>query len=266
MGDACASIDNPIKICACTGQRWCARCEDEVLRAKHGLHPLKDKMRFEAVMINAPGQLRNARWFGDVSKLGLQVYENVLSKEQQRVLVEDIEKYQWRDSVSGRLKQSFGPSVNFKAQKAKVTNFHGVPQYCEWLFALLKSHTPLGIESMDITSCFVQKYIPDLKSHFDFHTDDTFAYGDRILGVSLLSDSYLSLYPTQLEDVESCDRKLLKVKVPKGSVFLLDKEVRYDWRHAILPDDIQETRISITLRESSDTLKQTESGRSLKRI
>ena len=98
--------------------------------------------------------------------MGLQVCHSILTVEQQRVWVEEIENYQWQDIVSGRSKQSLEWSVIFKARKAKVVNFHGVPHHCEWLFGLLKCDTHLGMESMHIAACLVQKICPGFEIAF----------------------------------------------------------------------------------------------------
>ena len=86
-----------------------------------------------------------------------------------------------------------------------------MPSYTQWLFPRLEE-TIEEAQDMLITTCFVQKYVPDLSSHFDFHIDDTFAYGEKILGLSLQSDSALSLLEEENElSSPSTSRTLAKV-------------------------------------------------------
>ncbi|KAI9569529.1 hypothetical protein HD554DRAFT_2020278 [Boletus coccyginus] len=80
------------------------------------------------------------------------------------------------------------------------------------------------------------------------HIDNTSASGKWILGVSLGATRILRMEPPSSAESESFD-----VPLPSGSVYLQRDDIRYHWRHAILPstdgEDAEcQQRISIMVR------------------
>ncbi|KAF8558394.1 hypothetical protein OG21DRAFT_1455367 [Imleria badia] len=73
------------------------------------------------------------------------------------------------------------------------------------------------------------------------HIDNTSASGKWILGVSLGSTRTLRMKSQNSTESESFD-----IMLPSGSVYLQRDDIRYHWRHAILPSTGQ--RISIIIR------------------
>lgn len=62
---------------------------------------------------------------------------NAISEDEELELLQDIHAYRWTESVSGRWKQDFGPTANFKKRKVKVGSFAGLPLYAGRLFPRL---------------------------------------------------------------------------------------------------------------------------------
>ena len=129
--------------------------------------------------------------------------------------------------------------------------------------------TPLrdAVDAFETTDVFVLRYRPEKRSNLDFHLDDTFAYGELILDLSLESDATLTFYrgrpnsevkePITRNAPEAC----VRVPLPARSLALLFGAASYDWEHAILAEDVRAKRTSITLRTLSPALKQSKGGR-----
>ena len=51
---------------------------------------------------------------------GLELFEDVVTEEHEREIVETLELWEWQASQSGRWKQDFGPKANFKKKQVKI--------------------------------------------------------------------------------------------------------------------------------------------------
>mmetsp|Transcript_2190 Transcript_2190/g.5177 ORF Transcript_2190/g.5177 Transcript_2190/m.5177 type:complete len:304 (+) Transcript_2190:152-1063(+) len=254
------------KPCNCVGIRSCALCADPGLREALGLHQtrgLPPDVDVGDVEISPTGELLARFPDGRVIALdklevplsGFEVYPDIVKdQEEERSLLESIEAWPWQPSQSGRWKQDFGPRANFKKQLVKVPeHFQGFPSYAFDLLqrACDRSETLRGFEAVE---CLLLKYEEERGANHDFHVDDTWLWGERIVGITLGSSSVFTFY-------EPKSKVAVRVPLPQRSGYLISGRARYDWQHGILCDDIREVRIAITYRELTEELAETDLGK-----
>merc|ERR1712129_44423 len=93
----------------------------------------------------------------------------------------------------------------------------------------------------------------------DFHIDDTWLWGERIVGVSLQSDSIFTLYDPGADIA-------IQVPLPRRSAYLLSGSARYQWQHGLLAEDIHGDRIAVTFRELTPELAGTDVGQTVLKL
>ena len=86
------------------------------------------------------------------------------------------------------------------------------------------------------------EYVPERGSAIDPHLDDSWLWGERLVTINLLSDTFLSF---------TCGTEQLLVPQPRCSLIVVSGSARYIWKHSINRDHIVSRRLSITLRELS---------------
>lgn len=91
------------------------------------------------------------------------------------------------------------------------------------------------------------EYDPDRRSCIDFHIDDTWIWGERLISVNLLAGSVM----TMIRDDPVGEKRLLYVPMPRRSLLCMAGPMRYGWKHGVLPEHIQDRRIALTMREAS---------------
>jgi len=288
---AAASIRKPPKHCGCTGTRWCAGCLDPDLRRAHGMDPPTELPEFlrERPEDRGPGRsgrpdprIRIAAFdptsqscpgFPDFE--GVHVLEELLTPPEADRLLEAIEGQPFRPAQSGKQKQHFGVRVNFNKRKVQAEGFEGLPAWAHWLEARTRARLRLpsrgaaalgrAMQAFRTTDVFVLRYREQDRSNLDFHVDDTFAYGEAILALSLESDSLMTFVrerPGPRERAgEAPGWDCVRVALPARSLSILYGAARFDWQHAMLAYDIRGQRTSITLRTLSPDLRETAVGR-----
>lgn len=212
---------------------------------------------------------------------GLIIIENFLSETEAHSLLTTIDQAPFTSSQSGKDKQHYGAKVNFNKRRMSVTAFPGIPDYTHDLVVRMRerlgsiirnsenANAESALEAFLPTDVFVLRYSPEFASNLDLHLDDTFAYGEMILDVSLESDSILTFFrgrpgsEVDRHEATKCDPSCVRVPLPAGSLAILFGPARYAWEHGILACDISARRTSITIRTMSDSLKETESGKRL---
>lgn len=146
-------------------------------------------------------------------------------------------------SVSLHL-QDYGPKVNFKKQKLRMADFCGLPFYSQFLYERMKNHPALcNFEPVELCNL---EYCRSRGAHIDPHFDDFWLWGERLVTLNLLSDSVLT-FTTDFSPG-------IAVKVPllRRSLIIVSAAARYKWKHAILPEDVEERRLAMTFRELSE--------------
>jgi alkylated DNA repair protein alkB family protein 4 len=207
---------------------------------------------------------------------GVRVFPDFLSPSESDELLREIDRSEFVQAQSGKWKQHYGPKINFNKKKMNAKGFHGLPAYAAWLEDRLRQRAKselagdptdrarfaAALESFETTDVFVLQYFEREESNLDFHIDDTFAYGELILDLSLESDSLLTFLrknPRAGSNAMEC----VRVPLPARSATVIYGQARFDWEHAILSYDIAERRTSITLRTLHEDLRRSEAGQSV---
>ena len=188
---------------------------------------------------------------------GVTIIPDFLSPTEECELVNKIDSCPWKNSQSGRCKQDYGPKVNFKKQKVKFATFSGLPFYIASV--VKKMRTVSTLEDFDVVEQCNLEYVPERGSQIEAHFDDEWLWGERLVTLNLLSDTWFTmtcasdnacpLKAFRREDLlinnisqfssHSCEEKLtynmIKVKIPlnRRSLVILDGPARHKWKHAI---------------------------------
>ena len=187
------------------------------------------------------------------------VVPNFLSSNEEASLVEEIDSCQWKKSQSGRCKQDYGPKVNFKKQKIKLSTFKGLPPYISNVICKMKKLAFLN--DFEIVEQCNLEYVPERGSQIEPHFDDDWLWGERLVTLNMLSDTWFTMtYPSSemcslrsysseefdvslISDINKSDMSdnkqlafdLTKVKIPlqRRSLVVLYGPARHKWKHAI---------------------------------
>lgn len=247
--------------------RSCVLCRDPVLREACGLHQVRHVPEAEVTTTwswsgveGSDLQLRgcaNGRTLtrGElpVPFTGFWLLEDVVDEREEDELLREIGRWPWRPSQSGRQKQDFGPKANFKKQRLKLGDARGLPQYAHVLLDRLRSRC-VDLVDFEPAEFLTLSYRRELQSNHDLHVDDTWLWGDRIVGVSLLGAAVFSFF-------DPTSGTMVRVPLPRRSAYVMTGRARYDWQHGIFAEDIDESRVALTYRELTPELVATDLGR-----
>ncbi len=269
------------KPCACTGMRWCAACRDPALRAQWGMREPVGEPAFltarDVLVGPAPGG--STVYLFDTARqaapgcpafAGLVVWPDFVSEDEAERLLAEIESRPFTPAQSGKGKQHFGPRMNFRKQRMNPRGFEGLPRWGRALEARVRdraaseSSVPGLVAALDAyvtTDAFVLRYDVGQASNLDLHVDDTFAYGELILDLSLESDGWLTFLDADPQRGVDRPFACVRARVPARSMALLFGPARYDWFHGIRALDVEGRRTSLTLRTLGSSLRSTDEGR-----
>ncbi len=98
-------------------------------------------------------------------------------------------------------------------------------------------------------------------AHIEPHIDDCWIWGNRIIGINLLSDTKMTFsrvcenINSNKNDILSCSDISFEIdlEIKKGDIYIMSDYSRYLWKHSIKQKNINEDRIVITLREFEET-------------
>lgn len=82
------------------------------------------------------------------------------------------------------------------------------------------------------------------------HLDDSWLWGNRLLTINLLANTFLTLTPTETIDLKYNNYKIL-IPLKQRSLLILSNEARYEWLHEIKKVHIRKIRLAINIRELS---------------
>lgn len=118
-----------------------------------------------------------------------------------------------------------------------------------------------------IEQCSLE-YNPVLGASIDPHVDDCWIWGERIVTLSLLADSVLTLTPHRIKytnqynidfipnssylpvvNSDNYQVDVVRILMPRRSLLVLYGKPRYLWEHCVLREDIQKRRVCIAYRE-----------------
>jgi len=188
---------------------------------------------------------------------GIFVSEEVISREEELFITDQINQTPWVNSQSGRRKQDFGPRVNFKKKKVSVGSFQGLPKYIKHVWERIHDQFPekLG-DFLPVELCNLE-YDPERGSSIEPHFDDFWIWGDRLVTINYLSKTLLTLTRPREdieEDIEIC------IPMNPRSLLILSGEARTKWLHEVKRKDVKDRRIATTLRELSLEFIPSDSG------
>lgn len=185
---------------------------------------------------------------------GLYLLEDVVSDEAAELeILRTLESWPWQPSQSGRWKQDFGPKANFKKKLVKIpAAWRGFPAFAHELLGTMASRCA-ALHDFQTAECLSLRYDKDRGANHDFHIDDTWLWGERIIGVSLQSPAFFTFY-------EPTSDLAVQVLLPRRSAYVLSGSARFRWQHGLLADDIEGTRIAMTFRELTPELAATQAG------
>lgn len=198
---------------------------------------------------------------------GIYVKNNFLSKDECLNVMIEIDNQPWQKSQSGRRKQNYGPKTNFKKRKLQLGLFQGFPKFSSFIQERFDT-IPILKNYQTIEQCSLE-YDPINGASIEPHIDDAWIWGERVVTVNCLGDSYLTLtrykgdkskynlncVDEYSNDLLKCDKSLLPddivVRIPmlEGSLIVMYGEARYEWEHCVLREDIEERRVCIAYRE-----------------
>ena len=191
----------------------------------------------------------------DIIKInGIFILNDFLNLSEEEFLFKQINKTEWINSQSGRFKQDYGPQANFNRKKIKTSKFTGLPYYSKFIIDRLNSLNIGIFDDFDPVELCNLKYDSERASCIDPHFDDTWLWGERLITVSLLSNTYYTLTPGKdiLELFGECE---IFVPIKRLSLIVLSKDARYKWLHSIKKSHVKSMRLAITLRELSNEFK-----------
>lgn len=238
--------------CACKGIRRCLKCENvkgtEQLEANEA--KAVHRFRYDPETRLAVPRDADSSCF---SFPGVFLQEDFISEEEEEALIRTMDRDVWNDSQSGRRKQDFGPKVNFKKRKVRLSTFSGLPAVSRALVLRMQSDASLE-DFRPVEQCNLE-YLPQRGSSIDPHRDDSWLWGERLVTVNMLSDTTLTMSleeglkeeaGLQVEEVQ------VSVLLPRRSLLVLFGEARHRWKHSIRREDIQDRRVCSTFRELSE--------------
>ena len=151
--------------------------------------------------------------------------------------------------ILGRFKQDFGPKANFNRKKIKYSTFTGLPSYSKFLVERLYKVNQIDLTNFVPVELCNLRYESERGACIDPHYDDFWLWGERLISINLLANTFLTLIPDDQNGSE------VFIPLKRRSMVIISKEARYNWLHAIKKSHITSTRIVTTLRELSDEFK-----------
>jgi len=203
--------------------------------------------------------------------LGVLLVPDFLTEKEETELVSGCDSMEWDLSQSGRRKQNFGPKTNFKRKKISGKSFEGFPSFSNKFQQKLRT-VPLLSDFITIEQCAIE-YRPETGACIDPHIDDCWVWGERVISISLLSPSYLTMtkYTGTAQkynlDYHFCNNgemevpsktllresapsfPIVRIPMPTRSLLVLYGPARYAWEHCVLRKDISSRRICMAYRE-----------------
>ena len=121
--------------------------------------------------------------------------------------------------------------------------FTGLPPFSQQLFERM-THLDILEDFLPVEQCHLE-YIPERGSAIDPHFDDFWLWGERLVTINLLSDTYLYFTNDEYPNIE------VKVPMKQQCLIVVYGAARHKWKHGIHRHDIHQKRLAITLRELS---------------
>ncbi|EQC41072.1 hypothetical protein SDRG_02126 [Saprolegnia diclina VS20] len=191
-----------------------------------------------------------ARMGADPSQFvpGLLVYKDFITEADEAVMLEELDKGEWRRTIRARQVQHFGYEFNYKTQKCdESTPLANMAPFCRSLI----NKMPVTFDGTpdQITA---NEYLPGqgIASHIDTHS----AFTGSIATLSLGHGSVM--------DFRHPDGRVESLLLAPRSLYIMNGASRYQWTHCVQPRlfdviDGQKVprgrRVSITFRKLQTT-------------
>jgi len=234
------------ELCSCKGIRTCLFCEK--WKQKHAELSHEASIRYiycrecEAAWEAKHHQTHPNHQGECLPFQGVFLMNEFITVEEESSLIKHIDATHWTESQSGRKKQDFGPKVNFKKKRLRVANFTGLPAYSELLYERLTQQVPVMAGFLPVELCNLD-YNSERGSAIDPHFDDFWIWGERLVIINMLSDTYLTFTIDNQPEIE------VSVPMLRRSLVVIHGEARLKWKHSIKRGDINGRRVSIGFRE-----------------
>lgn len=182
---------------------------------------------------------------------GIDLFEEVISPDEEDEIVAKIDETDWLISQSGRRKQDYGPRINFKKKKLNCDSFKGLPIYVKDVWERMQKQFAILSDFLPIELCNLE-YDPKRGSSIDPHFDDMWVWGERLVTLNYLSDTILTLtYPQAADDDDFLRDAEVRIRMRRRSLLVLSSDARSKWMHSIQRKHITGRRIATTWREPS---------------
>ena len=195
---------NTNRSCGCKSFNSCYTCEKEFgIKPKDpaqdlvNQYPKSKTLCFQCYGMYPTEQCHNCKEFKTSNEMfsGINIIQDFVTEEEENELISSLDDLPWDVSQSGRRKQNFGPRANFKKRKVKVGPFKGFPKSTKFIQDRF-STVPMLEDYKTVEQCSIE-YRPETGARIDPHIDDCWVWGERIVQLNLLSDSFLTLIPFQ---------------------------------------------------------------------
>ncbi|KAL0272614.1 UNVERIFIED_CONTAM: hypothetical protein PYX00_005517 [Menopon gallinae] len=278
---------NTPRPCGCKGKRSCLICEEDYSIQPPAATSLSDIIydychqcgeAWTCPGENLSVEVQHPQHSGSsIPFPGVYIQQNFLSESEKQQLLDGINNEPWSLSQSGRRKQNYGPRCNFKKMKIQKRDFNGFPKFSKFVHEKFQD-VPILNNYKVIEQC-VLEYDPNRGASIDPHIDDCWIWGERIVTVNVLGDTfltftkysgdrqrynlnYLDTYSSDLihkldgndkyaSEVNCEDGFKVRVFMPEKSLIVLFGSARYEWEHFIPREDIKSYRLCVAYREFS---------------
>ena len=99
------------------------------------------------------------------------------------------------------------------------------------------------METFEPIEVNILSYEESKGSNIASHFDDFWLWGERIIGLNLLSDTVMTYIKPDDPSVT------IQVPIPRRSLYLMSETSRNEWQHGIHAEDIHGSRLVVTVRE-----------------
>lgn len=247
--------------CGCTGSRSCLVCEsyrtDQFIAAKSPEPEASKSFVFcSACGTKAWYELTDHSYHTEASSsqciqiAGIDLFEEVITPDEEAELVSRIDQKEWMNSQSGRRKQDYGPRVNFKKKKLCIDAFTGLPVYVKSIWERLQANLSILSDFQPVELCNLE-YEESRGSAIEPHFDDFWVWGERLVTLNYLSDTVLTLTYPQGADGDALRDVEVQIRMKRRSLLVLSSAARTKWMHCIKRKDIRGRRVATTWRELS---------------
>ncbi|TKR67378.1 hypothetical protein L596_023539 [Steinernema carpocapsae] len=259
--------------CGCKGIRFCSSCihTERVKKLRTEECPYStfttfvfSRSRGCAVRFNGLGSSANLEEISEATSQvanvkegdetiainGLLLVEDFLSAKKRRNLSKpSTRRIGFCPSQGEGSRFDYGPQVNFKHKKVKMTRFVGMPDYADLVLNKMSHISSTKLGSYQPFELCNLEYDDDRMSAIEMHQDDMWIWGNRLISLNLINGSVMTL-------VNETEKRLLYVLMTRRSLLCMADDARYQWKHGVYAKHIRGRRIALTMREPAPAFQE----------